>query len=642
MEAQKGFSSLLIRSIGLAIIGSLTLLFPGHLDHLTSAQMMAYPPVPLAIWSDGHNATEDIAYGLAVDFRGEVVVVGTSGIIKYSEAGRKLWEAPYAGIAYGVATDSLADIVVAGTAGLVKLTSAGERLWAVAGEFHKVAAMAGDRLVVCGPAGVEVYSPAGERLASLAYPGEPSGLAGSGDIVVVIGSAGIAEYYLQAGERLWQIPCPGEPTGVALDSQGSVLIVGSGGIAKYSPTGRLIWQEPFLGEPQGVATLPAKEPLQGDEIVVTGGHKGAAGWDYRTVKYNSEGEELWEVRYDGGLGDDIPYAVAASPAGRIYVTGASTLAKEAAVDEDYYTIQYGEKPLPEAVEGLEGHECLPGTLPLAEFELSNPSPLTDELIFFINRAHDPDGYLVAWSWAFGDGNTSRAWEPEHRYGRKGRYTVTLTVVDNDFCTATAEGMVEVGNRPPEADFTWAPLTPTDLEEALFTPEFADPDGEIALVRWELGDGTVVEWESAREFGPPGQRNQLGHQYPDDGIYTVRMIVADDDGAEAEVIKEITVLNVPPEASFTWEAGELRADFTWTVDRETHGSYPPGFDPTELMAGLDVPFDVPTELDDVLFEDRSGAGAIYFSAAGVDHDGQIVSWHWDFGDGESSEEQNPSH
>ncbi len=640
-QTQKG---LLIRLVGLGLVSSLILLFPASFQPSTSAQMMAYPLIPIVVWSEGYHAVEDIAYGLAIDSRGAAVVVGTSGVIKYAPDGRKLWQVEYPGVAYGVTTDSLADIVVAGSDGLIKLDSEGRQLWAVAGEFYKVTAAAGDLVVAVGPAGVGIYTPSGEVAGELAYPGVPHGVAGSGERVVVVGTAGIAAYSLQSRDRLWQIPYQGELRGVALDSEGNVIVVGSIGVAKYSPSGRLIWREPFLGEPQAVAILPTKEPSREDEIIVTGGYKGGDDWDYRTVKYSSEGKELWDIRYDGGHGDDIAYAVAVSPSGQVYVTGASTLAKgiSAAADKDYYTIQYDERPLPEALEARdEDHQrsCPPEGLPRAAFTVANPAPLTGEAIPFANHSFDPDGYLIAWSWAFGDGSSSAEWEPAHSYSRKGHYTVVLTVVDDSFCIATAEGSVEVGNRPPEADFTWTPLEPTDLEEALFIPEFEDLDGEITLVRWELGDGMVVEWESEWEFGPPGRRNTLSYQYPDDGLYTVRLIVVDDDGAETEVIKEITVLNVPPEASFTFEAepggGELRADFTWTVDRERHGRYPAGFVP-----------EGPTDLDEIIFEDHStagtGLGLFHFSGEAIDPDGRVVSWHWAFGDGTTASEPNPSH
>ncbi|HIC96559.1 TPA: PKD domain-containing protein, partial [Candidatus Bipolaricaulota bacterium] len=443
MEAQKGFKS--VARVGVVVlIAVLALLLSPSSSSPTIAQEEAYPLIPLVMWADGYHAVDDIAYGVAVDFQGNAIVVGTSGVIKYAPDGRKLWWTEYPGVAYGVATDSLADIVVAGTAGLVKFGSDGRRLWAVDGRFYKVAVAAGDRVVAVGPEGVMVFSPEGEKLEGLAYEGEPRGVASSDGNIVVIGTGKIVKYDL-SGRRLWEVPSWGEPRDVAIDSDGNVIVVGSKGITKYSPTGTVEWRELFLGEPQAVATFPAEWQARfqgelfppGDTIIVTGGYKNGD-WDYRTVKYDSEGKEIWESRYDGRYGDDIPYDIAVSMEGHIYITGTSTLAKEGAgaggesppvVDQDYYTIQYAERPLPEALEsrGIEPEEleeaCPPETLPIAEFEVSNPNPLTGETVSFTNLSNDPDGYLIAWSWEFGDGATSQEWEPEHRYEQGGSYTV---------------------------------------------------------------------------------------------------------------------------------------------------------------------------------------------------------------------------
>jgi len=658
MEAQKGFKPAGRMGAMILTVLLLLLLSPSPSSPII-AQEEAYPLIPLVMWADGYHAVDDVAYGVAVDFQGNAIVVGTSGVIKYAPDGRKLWRTEYDGVAYGVATDSLADIVVAGTAGLVKFSSAGQRLWTIDGRFCKVAVAAEDRIVAVGPEGAVAFGPEGERLKELAYDGEPYGVASSDGDVVIIGTGGIVKYDLESGRRLWEAAPWGEPRDVATDSDGNVIVVGSKGISKYSPAGALEWRELFLGEPQAVTTFPVERLTRtgllppGDQIIVTGGFKNRD-WDYRTVKYDSKGKEIWDSRYDGRYGDDIPYDIAVSAEGFIYVTGTSTLAKEQAgaggepppaIDQDYYTIQYAERPLPEALEsrGLGPEEleevCPPETLPLAEFEVSNTNPLTDEEISFINRSDDPDGYLIAWSWEFGDGTTSAEWEPEHRYGRKGNYTVTLTVVDDQLCPADAAAEITIGNRPPEVDFWWTPLEPTDLEEALFTPEFEDPDGEVVYARWEFGDSTVVEWDSEWELGPPGRRSRIAHQYPDNDTYTVRLVVVDDDGAEAEVEKEITVLNVPPEVEFDWESTvEFRADFEWGIERETHGDY------------LDLDFnpqwdpgDKPTDLDTVEFIDRSVlSSTVEFSSSVVDLDGEVVSYLWDFGDGNTSDEPNPSH
>ncbi|MBC8228661.1 SBBP repeat-containing protein, partial [bacterium] len=60
-------------------------------------------------------------------------------------------------------------------------------------------------------------------------------------------------------------------------------------------------------------------------VYVTGeSHGSGTGEDYSTVKYDSDGNELWVARYDGpGSGDDGARALAVDASGNVYVTGYS-------------------------------------------------------------------------------------------------------------------------------------------------------------------------------------------------------------------------------------------------------------------------------------------------------------------------------
>jgi PKD repeat protein len=49
---------------------------------------------------------------------------------------------------------------------------------------------------------------------------------------------------------------------------------------------------------------------------------------------------------------------------------------------------------------------------------------------FTDESTDSDGEVVAWSWDFGDRNTSTEQNPSHPYVAAGTYTVTLTVKDD--------------------------------------------------------------------------------------------------------------------------------------------------------------------------------------------------------------------
>ena len=95
----------------------------------------------------------------------------------------------------------------------------------------------------------------------------------------------------------------------------------------------MLWEKTFEGGEyaRGVA-------VDGyDNIIVVGESKGA-NEDFLTIKYDSNGNKLWSIRYDGGA-DDHARGVAVDSENNIIVTGDTWKGEDYA--EDYLTIKYG-------------------------------------------------------------------------------------------------------------------------------------------------------------------------------------------------------------------------------------------------------------------------------------------------------------
>lgn len=86
----------------------------------------------------------------------------------------------------------------------------------------------------------------------------------------------------------------------------------------------------------------------------------------------------------------------------------------------------------------------PNRPPRAVIHYSPSSPRPGQRIrFWGNLSFDPDGVIVSFRWNFGDGKTSDAMNPVHRYEREGTYRVTLTVLDDAGAEATLAKTIQV-------------------------------------------------------------------------------------------------------------------------------------------------------------------------------------------------------
>ncbi|MBC7218606.1 MAG: PKD domain-containing protein [Hadesarchaea archaeon] len=85
--------------------------------------------------------------------------------------------------------------------------------------------------------------------------------------------------------------------------------------------------------------------------------------------------------------------------------------------------------------------------PVADFTFSPSQPTPGVSVQFTDNSRDSDGWVVSWSWQFGDGSTSTKRNPSKQYAQNGIYLVTLTVVDDDGLTGTVTKTINVGSAP---------------------------------------------------------------------------------------------------------------------------------------------------------------------------------------------------
>ena len=91
--------------------------------------------------------------------------------------------------------------------------------------------------------------------------------------------------------------------------------------------------------------------------------------------------------------------------------------------------------------------------------------------------------------------------------------------------------VEVANKPPKAEFEFSPAEPSPGEDVQFTDKSSDDDGTISSWSWDFGDGNTST-----------DQNPV-NKYAEEGSFTVKLTVTDNDGDTTTVEKAIEVSKI---------------------------------------------------------------------------------------------------
>lgn len=270
------------------------------------------------------------------------------------------------------------------------------------------------------------------------------------------------------------------------------------------------------------------------------------------------------------------------------------------------------------------------------------------------------GDNLSYNWFFGDGDSSTLEEPTHSYDSVGTYSIMLIVTDDAGCADTQLRADYITVSAPIADFassdTSAPCPPL-----LVT--FNDLSTDAVMWQWDFGDGT----------GSSNQSPQ--HLYTSPGSYDVQLIVTNLAGCKDTLLRPNNIViggpdamwhfdpdhGCPPLTVTFWVTDKVDvADIFWdfgdgfveTGDSVEHvydgyGSFFPTLilnnglpDSLECERAIQLP---PVTIDTlgVNFSASVDRGCVAQVASFVDSTvGNLVSWDWDFGNGNTFNGQFP--
>ncbi len=319
-------------------------------------------------WAARYKAaapTNDRAYRLAVDAKGNSYVTGTSidsaqnqniHTIKYSPSGEQLWVAVLKKtntIPAGIVLDSAGGVYVAATgngqAHLVKYNATdGAEVWAIDYQNAQPDFIALTDLATDNSGGIYLTGWAGKI-----------GVEGSDDFITL-------RYNAATGAKVWESRYNGNDSGdeftddranaIAVDNAGSVYVVGGswgpGSIEHFATvrydaaTGKQVWDVRTSAGGGGFAAAGDVAVDNKGGVYVTGSSEKREGEeptkDFATIRYDAAtGNQTWLSRYDGGENfEDGPAALTVDENGGVYVTGSSIKEPYNFASADYATVRY--------------------------------------------------------------------------------------------------------------------------------------------------------------------------------------------------------------------------------------------------------------------------------------------------------------
>jgi PKD repeat protein len=281
---------------------------------------------------------------------------------------------------------------------------------------------------------------------------------------------------------------------------------------------------------------------------------------------------------------------------------------------------------------------------------------------------DGTGSQLTYNWDFGDGNTSTQPNPLHTYSGTGPFTVTLTATSNNGCTDDSVRIVNTVFARPTASFTVDSIESCIGGTTNFTNTSTAPGSSVTQWFWDFGDATTSTVQDPN------------HIYAAPGPYIVRLWINSAVGCRSDTMtRTITVLPLPT-VNFTngspvCQLGTLNLNstsvsnggvinqYSWTVNAIPTGGNNASIVYVPLITGVHtVNLTVTTDKGCSNQSSRSvtvnpkpiaafnfpniclpvGAAQFANTTTISDGTGALISYTWNFGDGNTSTQPNPLH
>lgn len=194
-----------------------------------------------------------------------------------------------------------------------------------------------------------------------------------------------------------------------------------------------------------------------------------------------------------------------------------------------------------------------------------------------------DPSITSWSWNFGNGNVSSLRNPSANFTSPGRYIITLVVSNGTTSqTRTKTNYIQVFANPT-ANFTFTPTGGCSPLPVNFRSTSTPGDAPISIYNWDFGDGS-----------PSTNVASLTHNYQVQGTFSPILQITDTNGCNSLISLGPITVTPSPVASFSTNSPRSSCNDSLTIN---------------------------------FINGSTGINLTYL---------------WDFGDGNTSTQENPTH